>query len=239
MRQTLTIAGAVALGVALWSTPAAAQSRPVVVELFTSQGCSSCPPADKILGELARRGDVLALGFHVDYWDNLGWKDPFSRQSSTERQFAYAKRFGRRQVYTPQIVIDGTGEAVGSHADEVLAAVRAVSPTAAAPIAFAADRRSVTIGAAAVRGDPGKADILLVRFVLRRTTRVAAGENARRTLDDTNAVAGLATLGHWDGGERRFAIDPPAEGEGVAVLVQAADGRILGAAALLDSRAAG
>src|SRR5438477_6256866 len=83
--------------------PGSADSRPIVVELFTSQGCSSCPPADQLLGELARRGDVLALGFHISYWDNLGWKDPLSNPASTDRQKAYARRLSGGQVYTPQI----------------------------------------------------------------------------------------------------------------------------------------
>src|SRR6266404_8350655 len=87
--------------------------KPVVVELFTSQGCSSCPPADALLGELARRDDVIALGFHISYWDSLGWKDPFSRPQSTERQRVYARLFGG-QIYTPQLVVDGTIEMVGS-----------------------------------------------------------------------------------------------------------------------------
>src|SRR5258708_506563 len=83
---------------------AQAQSRPGVVELFTSEGCSSCPPAEAYVGELAQHKDVLALAFHVDYWDNLGWKDPFSLRISTDRQYAYSRVFGRSSVYTPQVV---------------------------------------------------------------------------------------------------------------------------------------
>ena len=101
--------------VLLTASPATADPRPTVVELFTSQGCSSCPPADALLGELARRGDVIALGFHISYWDSLGWKDPFSTPQSTERQRAYARLFGG-QIYTPQLVVDGTSEMVGSAA---------------------------------------------------------------------------------------------------------------------------
>src|SRR5216684_1673577 len=94
IRRTMRRAGLI-LGLAVAATPAGADPRPVVVELFTSQGCSSCPPADALLGELARRGDVLALGFHISYWDGLGWKDPFSRQSST-RCLRRCERCGRR-----------------------------------------------------------------------------------------------------------------------------------------------
>src|SRR6201987_5568294 len=124
----------------LMSAPASADTRPVVVELFTSQSCSSCPPADALLAELARRDDVIALGFHISYWDGLAWKDPFSSQSSTDRQRAYARLFDLGQVYTPQMVVDGAREMVGSDRKAVLAAVRDARPEAIAPGAFAADR---------------------------------------------------------------------------------------------------
>ena len=144
------------------SSRASADPRPVVVELFTSQGCSSCPPADALLGELARREDVIALGFHISYWDGLAWKDPFSSQSSTDRQRAYSRLFHLGQVYTPQMVVDGAREMVGSDRANVLAAVHDARPDKVAPVTFAADRRSVTIGA----GD-GRGSVLLVRFSAR------------------------------------------------------------------------
>ena len=217
-------------GSVLMSPPANADTRPVVVELFTSQSCSSCPPADALLGELARRGDVVALGFHISYWDGSGWKDPFSSQSSTDRQRAYARLFDLGQVYTPQMVVDGTREMVGSDRKQVLAAVNDARLETIAPVTFAADRRSVAIGV----GD-GRGNVLLVRFAQKRTTRVAGGENARRTLQDANGVEMLASLGGWEGSALSFAIEPPADGEGVAVLVQAPNGQMLGAAALLGS----
>jgi hypothetical protein len=223
----ISLACVVLGSLALISSPASAGARPVVVELFTSQGCSSCPPADALLAELARRDDVIALGFHISYWDGLAWKDPFSSQSSTDRQRAYARLFDLGQVYTPQMVVDGAREMVGSDRVKVEAALHDARPEAIAPVTFVADRRSVTIGA----GD-GRGSVLLVRFAQERTTRVAGGENARRTLQDANAVESLVSLGSWDGSPLRFAIEPPAAGEGIAVLVQAADGRMLGAAAL-------
>ena len=220
------------LGLALTASPAQAEARPTVVELFTSQGCSSCPPADALLGEVARHSDVVALGFHINYWDGLGWKDPLSTPEATERQRAYARRFGG-QIYTPQLVVDGAREMVGSRRDEVMAAIREVSHEAIAPVAFAADRHSVMIGPAALAGSTGQ--VWLVRFVQKRTTHIGAGENARRTLEDTNGVEALVTLGNWHGAEVAFALEPPAAGEGIAVLVQAADGRMLGAAMLRGS----
>jgi hypothetical protein len=215
------------IGLALGAGPALADTRPVVVELFTSQGCSSCPPADALLRELAGRGDLIALGFHISYWDRLGWKDPLSNPASTERQKTYARRLSG-QIYTPQIVVDGTGEAVGTDRGAVFAALRAARPEARAPVGFAADRRSVALG-----GGSGLGEVVLVRFVQRQTTHVGSGENGGRVLEDANGVEALTTLGAWDGTPRRFPIEPPAPGKGLAVLVQSPDGAILGAAKLL------
>ena len=188
---------------------AAAETRPVVVELFTSQGCSSCPPADRLLGDLAKRGDVIALGFHITYWDGAAWRwIPLSRPASTERQLAYDKRLTGGQAYTPQIIVDGTEDAVGSDRAAVLAAIGAAKPVAVAPVSFSADRRSVTvgIGTAAQNGT-----VLLARYALMRTTQVAGGENANRTATDFNGVEQLQVLGGWDGEAISFAIEPLAK----------------------------
>jgi hypothetical protein len=216
------------LGLGLVAGPAVTAARPVVVELFTSQGCSSCPPADALLRQLARREDVLALGFHISYWDRLGWKDPLSSPAATARQRSYARRFNDGRVYTPEMVIDGTRDVVGSDRAAVLAALAAARPAAIAPVSFAADRRSVAIGSG-----PGNGAVLLVRFVQRRSTHVAAGENSGRVLDDVDGVESLTRLAAWDGSPLHFAVEPPAPGEGLAVLVQAPDGHMLGAAMAL------
>lgn len=214
-----------AVGLMFAAVPASADPRPVVVELFTSQSCSSCPPADALLRELSHRPDVVALGFHISYWDRLGWKDPLSSEASTERQKTYARRFNGGQVYTPQIVVDGASEMVGSDRTAVLAALRAARPEAAAPVIFADDRRSVTVGKGDFTGE-----VLLVRFTTHRSTQVIAGENAGRRLEDANGVAALTNLGAWRGSAVTFLVEPPAAGEGLAVLVQAPDGHMLGAA---------
>ena len=217
------------LGWMLAPAALADEARPVVVELFTSQSCSSCPPADALLGELATRPGVLALGFHVTYWNDTGWKDTLSRRESTERQMQYDRRLTGGQMYTPQMVIDGTADAIGSERDAVLAAIAAAKPATVAPVRFAADRRSVAIGAGNAASG---ASVLLLRYVRSRVTQIGAGENAARTLRDTNGVSGVAVLGNWNGAAASFPIDPPADGEGVAVLVQAPDGKMLGAAAI-------
>jgi hypothetical protein len=208
----------------------AAETRPVVVELFTSQGCSSCPPADALLDQLSHGGGVIALGYHIDYWDNLGWKDPFSSAEATARQRAYAARFDHGEQFTPQIVIDGREDMVGSDRDAVLAALK-TQPDAVAPVHF--DGSEVTIGAGT-----GNGTILLLRFAQHRTTKIGAGENARRTAEDTNAVLSIETAGEWAGTPRNFAIPALPAGEGYAVLVQASDGTIIGAGSTLGGTAA-
>ena len=218
---------AAAVTLAALSTSASAIERPVVVELFTSQACSSCPPADALLGELAHRPGVLALGFHITYWNGTGWTDPLSSPAATARQEAYARRFNGGQVYTPEMVVDGEHDMVGSDRGKVLAAIAAAKPQAGAPVAFAADGRSVEIGRGA-----GSGRVLLVRYLRRRTTKIAGGENAGRTLSDANGVESLMTLGTWDGALQHFAVAPPVPGEGLAVVVQAPSGGFLGAAAI-------
>src|SRR5438105_11263765 len=115
MRKTTWLWALAPILAALGSTAATAGAQaPVVIELFTSQGCESCPPADAYLGELARRADVVALAFHVDYWDYIGWKDPYASSAATARQRGYAAALGARVVYTPQMVIQGAAHEVGS-----------------------------------------------------------------------------------------------------------------------------
>ncbi len=217
------------IAIVLSAGTATAQTRPVVVELFTSQGCSSCPPADKLLGELAKRSDVIALGFHITYWDNTAWRDPFSLPESTQRQIAYDRHLTGGQVYTPQMVIDGITDVTGSDREAVLAAIAAAKPLEAALVSFAPDRRSVAIGAGTAASG---GTVLLVRYAVSRTTHVGGGENTGRTATDFNGVEQLQTLGAWDGKTVNYQIDPPGEGEGIAVLVQAPDKRLLGAAKL-------
>jgi hypothetical protein len=233
MRKVHAALLVVILGLAA-AVPALADPRPVVVELFTSQGCSSCPPADALLGELAGRSGVVALGFHISYWDRLGWKDPLSSPAATERQKRYARRLGDGRIYTPQLIVDGTDEMVGSDRAAVMAALNraAARQQAAATVTFAADRHSVMIG-----GGAGQGDVVLVRFVQRRTTAIGAGENDGRVATDFNGVETLSSLGTWAGAPRQFAVQPPAPGEGLAVLVQAPDGHMLGAAVALGSGA--
>ena len=233
MNRLLAATAALALSYTAIAAPAMAQTRPVVVELFTSQGCSSCPPADAVLAELADRKDVLALGFHVDYWDGLGWKDPLSARGSTARQHDYATQFHKKEVYTPQIVVDGQRQIVGSDRDAVLDAIAKSQPQPgaqaqpSAQVTFAADGHSVSIGAGT-----GQGKIILVRFVRHRTDAVHGGENSGRMAHDSNGVEAFKTVAEWTGQAVDLPVDPVDSNHGLAVLVQADDGHILGAAAL-------
>lgn len=212
-------------GAAASPTPPA---RPVVVELFTSEGCSSCPPADAFLGELAReRADVLPLAFHITYWDSLGWRDPYALPQATERQRAYAPRLSRGTVYTPQMVIDGTTDVVGSEREQALGAIATAARSArmAVPMTLspAPDGFDIRVGAGA-----GSGRLLLVGYDRQHRTAVARGENAGRQLAEANVVRAIDDLGPWQG-EKLTLRHPRVAGEAFALLLQAPDGRILGA----------
>lgn len=218
--------GAVATGLAV--TPAAAATRPIVVELFTSQGCSSCPPADAFLGELVRdRDDLLPLAFHVTYWNRLGWADPFSFDEATRRQAAYGSRFGDGS-YTPEMVVDGRWSLVGSdRAAAAQAFARAASRQGDGP-EISAEARDGRVSIRVGRGD-AVGRVLLVGWDREHRTPVGRGENRGRTLIEANVVRSFTPLGTWTGAPARLEAALPA-GEQWAVLVEAPEGGILGAA---------
>jgi hypothetical protein len=224
----LRLIASLGLAAVLIPAAAAAADRPVVVELFTSQGCSSCPPANAYLNELAKdRRDVLPLAFHVTYWDRLGWKDPFSLEAATDRQDRYGHRFGDGS-YTPEIVVDGVSSHVGSDRGEIGPAIeqaRQKSQTAAA-VSVARDGGALTID---VGGGKGRAKVLLVGFDHDHQTAIHRGENNGRTLAEANVVRSIRAIGDWQGAPLRLNEKLP-EGEDVAVLLEAEDGRIVGAA---------
>jgi len=212
---------------------ARAQSRPVVIELFTSEGCSSCPPADAVLSELARsRPDVLPLAFHITYWDRLGWPDPFALRAATDRQSDYARVLGLDSIYTPQMVVDGRLDVVGSDRGGVLAAVRRAAAAAQSSVPLRLARAGAGVTLEIGDGARGRdAAVLLVGYDAAHRTAVAHGENAGRTLTESNIVRGLVRVGDWHGARMTLQAAPPA-GERLAAILQAADGTVLGAARL-------
>ena len=207
-----------------------AAERPVVVELFTSQGCSSCPPANAYLNELSKgRRDVLALAFHVTYWDRLGWKDPFSLAAATDRQGIYGRRFGDGS-YTPEIVVDGAASAVGSDRVQVGSAIenaRHNGQTAAAvSVTKNGEQVSIEVGAGS-----GNARVLLIGFDHEHTTAIGRGENSGATLTEANVVRSIRVAGQWSGAALHLNERFP-EGQDVAVVLEAPDGRVIGASRL-------
>lgn len=210
--------------------PAAAAGRPVVVELFTSQSCSSCPPAEALLAELAREGaDLLPLAFHVTYWNHLSWRDTYSLPAATARQQTYAGRLGD-SVYTPQAVIDGRRGLVGSEAGAVRGAIAQArsAAVAEASVTLAREGGSLVVRLGAGRG---AGTVTLVGFDPSHVTPVARGENAGRTITQANVVRSVRDIGRWTGAAQTLTAALP-EGAAAAVIVQAPDGRILGAGRL-------
>ena len=214
----------------LGAAPLCAGERATVVELFTSEGCSSCPPADALLAELASRPEVLALSFHVDYWDRLGWKDPFSSVDATRRQHGYADLLGLATVYTPQIVVDGQWQAVGSDRAEVeqaLATARRSREEVPVTLAVDQGQAHITLGPG---GDGVATTLLLIGFDRRHVTAVARGENSGRTLSHVDVVRSIDEVAQFDGRVRTFEVPIRAPCDRVAAILQARDGRILGVA---------
>ena len=207
---------------------AAAGERPVVVELFTSGGCSSCPPADAFLTEMARgRGDVLPLAFHVTYWNSLGWKDPFSLEAATERQRHYGARFGDGS-YTPEMVVDGRKGLVGSERAQAESAIAAARGPSAASMFLGRQGGSVSIR---VGAGTGSGRVVLVGFDPEHRTAVGRGENSGRTLTESNIVRSIRSVGTWTGAPLALTAPAP-DGQDAAVLLEAPNGAIIGAARL-------
>jgi hypothetical protein len=229
-RRTLLIGGAAAI---VAGQPDGVAARPPgngpwAVELFTSQGCNSCPPADAFLGRLAKRADIVALSFHVDYWDYIGWKDPFASRETTERQRGYAKALKQRYVYTPEMVVDGIGHDTGREPgpiETLLAKAQRLSAKRATPELARAIGGPLTIKLAAFALERGPADVTLAVYDRRNNTPVARGENQGRTLENFNIVRQLELVSRWDGSPASWTIaaDRIQPAQGVAVLVQRAD----------------
>jgi hypothetical protein len=219
--MTMSLSTMLIAGVSLCCTSlATAQSRPAVVELFTSEGCNSCPPAEAYIGELAQRPDVLALAFHVDYWDDLGWRDRFGLPEAVQRQKLYANTLRLSSVYTPQVVIDGQHDFVGSDRPSI---TRALSGTrSGVALALSVHDGEVHIDLAAHEKGP-PCDVLLIAYLRTATSPIGRGENAGRTLKEFNIVRHFQTLGRWDGQKREYhsRVDSlPSDATDVAVLIQ-------------------
>lgn len=211
---------------------ASAGAQPVVVELFTSQGCSSCPPADALLGELAHRPGIIALAYHVDYWDDLGWKDRYSMPEATQRQKGYVRRLSRAGAFTPQMVVSGDTSLVGSNRNAVEQALAGDRDALAMTLSKVG--RNVQIQFTEAWRE--SMDVYFVSYLAEATDKIGAGENARRTLQHFNVVRSIKRLGTWNGKPQRMTAslaELPRDATGVAVILQRKNqGAIAGAANL-------
>ncbi|NQU69201.1 MAG: DUF1223 domain-containing protein [Rhodospirillales bacterium] len=230
---------AFAPGIGGANAASSSDSQKVVVELYTSQGCSSCPPADEFLSELAGRDGVLALSFHVDYWNYIGWRDPYSDPKWTKRQQAYGQNLQKRYVYTPQMVIDGRTETVGSKRRQVdkLIARAGDNPKLKIEVGHP-DRDNLHIripGSAKHDGAP--ATIWLALYDASHDTEIKSGENKGETITNANVVRSMSPVGTWRGKALNLSLQLADFGvagrDGCAILVQEKNiGRILGAIAI-------
>lgn len=206
---------------AITAPPVAAAGQPsTVVELFTSQGCSSCPPANANLIKVSNLKNVLALSFSVTYWDYLGWKDTFGKPEFTERQVTYEPALGQAGPFTPQMVVNGAFTVVGNELTEIDSLLGQVAPLEGPPLALRGNRIDIGKGAG-----PGNADVWLVRYDPRtEAVPVSRGENGGATLQHTHVVHNLKRLGTWNGSKISFSLPGTDAGLRTAVLVQRPDG---------------
>jgi hypothetical protein len=233
------------LGMVLLGHPAQAGDRVTVVELFTSQGCPSCPGADKLLGKLAERDDILALSFHVKYWDYIGWADPFANDLYSQRQQRYLDQIGLPYVYTPQMVVDGKRHASGNKPQEVAMNIRNAQAVVQGRVSIGLDRISDSQVRIQIPGVDaryrGEAEIVIVRFDDKLVTEVMRGENKGKTLVNFHVVRLMRPVARWNG-ETVDVVVSLQDLEGgnpayYAIFVQErGQGRILGAS-VVDMRA--
>ena len=210
----------------------AGTATPVVIELFTSQGCSSCPPADALLGEFARRPNVVALAYHVAYWDDLGWKDRFAIPQSVQRQQGYARRLSSSGAFTPQAVISGDTSVLGSNRAAIDRAL--AEPRDALAVVLSRSDANLQIDLRERWREP--MDLYVISYLSEATTPIGRGENARRSLQEFNIVRSFVRVGRWDGTPQRMTVplaSIPADATAVAAVLQRPNqGAITGAATL-------
>lgn len=210
-----------------------APASPVILELFTSQGCNSCPPADAMMAEWAKQPGILPLSLHVDYWDYLGWKDTFGKKGHSNRQQDYARHMGARQIYTPQVVVDGQHQAIGSDRSAVQAALYKARKDQRIPVqAERGGNGGWQIRVPAASGQP-EANLVLCRYDRQHEVAIERGENTGRTITYLNVARAWNNLGRWTGAAGSYALpdlgDIDWSKEGVVVMLQSLNGAILGA----------
>ncbi len=219
MRKILTSLAVAAIG---WASTVSAQSSVVVVELYTSQGCSSCPAADKILTEIAVEDDIIALGLHVDYWDYLGWKDSLAQHAFTERQATYNVIMkSRYRLVTPQMIFQGHDYVAGAKKQEALRYIEMLrNMPEGAQLEIVKDGGTLRISLAPNEGETRQADLHVVRYSPAIDVEIKGGENRGRTIRYTNTVTSWDTIAEWNGRDAVNFSQDLEDGEQVAVIVQ-------------------
>lgn len=232
--------GSLLTALALATQPALAtepQRSPVVVELFTSQGCSACPPADALLHELAKRPDIIALSLHVDYWDYIGWKDSFGDSAFTARQKDYARAMNSRAIYTPQIIINGRTALVGHDAMKIVMAIDAAEerPARAAIEILSKDTETgkVRLRLVPLSKSVPESAVQLVRYIPDARVDIRSGENAGRSLSYANVVNDWTRIGTWKGNEAEIELTLTGS-EPAVLIVQALERKDILAGARLN-----
>ncbi len=224
-----------ALATAALTVPATLQAqsaaRPVVVELYTSQGCSSCPPADAVLAKIAGRNDVIALALHVDYWDYIGWKDTFGDKAFSDRQRAYALFAGESTIYTPQMVIGGREKLVGADEGKLARMLQTGAAAKGPQIELTLSGNTLNVKATSSTPLADGTVVQLVRYIPSASVAVKRGENAGRTITYANIVTSWQKVATWDG-QAPLNLDLTAKGEQPAVVIiqEPGPGAILAAA---------
>ncbi|MBL8908857.1 MAG: DUF1223 domain-containing protein [Rhizobiales bacterium] len=237
-REALLLATGACLAGGGIAAAGSAQSRPAVIELFTSQGCSSCPAADAFMEELAAMPDVIALSYNVDYWDYLGWRDTLASAANSQRQYDYAKARGDMDVYTPQIICDGQSHYVGSKRAQILAAierVRTATPVNWVPMTIERQGDEFLVTAEAAPSGARNGTIWLMSVMPRVKVAVERGENAGKEITYYNVVRNITPGGMWHG--ERLSLNLPVKGvfkdccTACVALLQTGDvGPVIGAA---------
>lgn len=225
------MAGAVCGLAILLAGPVAAENV-VVIELYTSQGCISCPPADAYLAMMTADPRLMPLSLHVDYWDYIGWTDHLANPRFTERQKAYARAIGSRTIYTPQFIIDGEDRIEGIAPDETMAHLRAhMEAPPPVQLSVARDGTRLTIRAVSDRPLPAPVRVQLVRYLPAETVTIERGENAGKTVTYRNVVTSWDTIGEWSGLEPLdMSAEAPGDSPAVVIVQEPGPAAILAAA---------
>ncbi|WP_085865526.1 DUF1223 domain-containing protein [Pseudooctadecabacter jejudonensis] len=229
MRQILA---SLSVAITMMGAAPASAEGPVVIELYTSQGCSSCPPADALLHDLADRDDVIPLALHVDYWDYIGWADSFADPRHTVRQQGYAAAAGHNTIYTPQMVIAGQTHVIGAKPMQVADAIKAHQAPTGVAVDAAVAGGALTITGTTEQALPAGTTVQVVRFSARETVDIQRGENAGRTLEYANIVTDWQTVGEWSGADS-LQLSIPVQGDAPIVVIVQQEGAANGPGAVL------